>query len=122
MGMASAYLQKNSTREALESFKSNLTNLIDLVKSLDDDSKFSNANKLIYKLKKSLNSNSNNDQTNKNLNDNSNYNRDSAITSIYWMLQDPVDELKNILLNKTQLEPITNRQIDVYNRAAFNLL
>ena len=111
--MAAAYLQKNSTKEALEAFKSNLTNLVDLVKSLDYDTKFPDANKRIYRLEKSTS------QTNLN----SGNGNEAVNTAIYWMLQDPIDEDK-CFPNKTNIlaEALTNRQIDVYNRAAINLL
>lgn len=117
LGMASAYLQKNTTREALESFKSNLTNLIDLVKSLDYDTKFPHANKRIYKLDKSTS------QMRVKANRQPDEAASSQATSIYWMLQDPIDESK-FFTNRTisQHETMNNRQIDVYNRAAINLL
>ncbi len=42
----------------------------------------------------------------------------SSLTSFYWMLQDPVDEIKHeTMRNKSIGElPITNKLIDVYNR------
>lgn len=51
---------------------------------------------------------------------NSNYNR-ASLSSIYWMLQDPIDESK-YLFNKSINEIVTNRQLDMYNRASINLL
>ncbi len=43
------------------------------------------------------------------------------VSSIYWMLQDPVDEVK-FSSNTTMHESISNRQIDTYNRAAIEIL
>lgn len=49
----------------------------------------------------------------------SNNNNDDS--SIYWMLQDPIDE-SNLSFNKTLYESITNQQIDTFNRAAINII
>lgn len=50
------------------------------------------------------------------------HNTDSeTITSIYWMLQDPMDEYK-YFLNRNYSEKITNRKIDMFNRESINLL
>ena len=72
-----------------------------------------------------ININNNNANYNPNINLNSNYNYNSnnngVASSIYWMLQDPIDESK-YSLNKSVFELITNKQIDSYNRAAINLL
>jgi hypothetical protein len=46
---------------------------------------------------------------------------DSAMTSIYWMLQDPIDEVK-FFVNKTVTDKITNRKVDQFNRESINLL
>lgn len=116
LGMASAYLvQKNASREALESFKSNLTNLIDMVKSLDYDTKYPNANKRLYKI--------NDKNANTGYKDSS-FASSSQSTTIYWMLQDPIDEAKYYLNRTSQYESacLNNRQIDIYNRAAINLI
>lgn len=53
----------------------------------------------------------------------SQHNPDSSetITSIYWMLQDPMDEYK-YFLNRNYSEKITNRKIDMFNRESINLL
>ena len=52
---------------------------------------------------------------------NSNNNNNGVVSTIYWMLQDPIDESK-YTVNKSLFELITNKQIDSYNRAAINLL
>lgn len=42
------------------------------------------------------------------------------LTNIYWMLQDPIDEFKyKSFKNTTKL---TNKQIDVFNRATISLI
>lgn len=45
----------------------------------------------------------------------------SFASSVYWMLQDPIDEYK-MSINKSSSEQITNRQIDLFNRAAISIL
>lgn len=63
------------------------------------------------------NSNSNNNgQTSSNTN-----NFGNSMSSVYWMLQDPIDETK-YFYNKSLSEQLTNTQIDLYNRASINLL
>jgi len=118
--------------------------LVDLVKSLNNDSKYPHAIKqpLSFKDKNDKlkstepvnndysNSNNNNNNNNQNVNPNSNVNpnnnnlnnnNNGIASSIYWMLQDPIDESK-YSVNKSVFELITNKQIDCYNRAAINLL
>lgn len=147
--MVASYLQKNSTREALDAFKTNLSNLADLVKSLDYDTKYPNPNKRIYKLdKKSSSSSSASASSRQAMRDEQQEQSQSwtssssaasavlangdttsqgqssaaAATNIYWMLQDPIDELKCFVNRTLQPDMLTNRQIDMYNRAAINLL
>ena len=130
------YLKNNASKEAIEWFKGNLTNFVDLVKSLNNELKysFSSVKQPVTHRDKTkstefntnTNTNSNPDYNiytsanNNNLNTNGNTNNGLA-SSIYWMLQDPIDESK-YSLNKSAYELITNRQIDSYNRAAINLL
>lgn len=129
--MVESYLQKNSTHDALEAFKSNLTNLADLVKSLDYDTKFLNANKRIYKLDKISSSTTtrvhsrpvqNEQQTGSASTLTTSSSEMQSATAIYWMLQDPIDEIKCFVNRTIQPDIMTNRQIDLYNRAAINLL
>lgn len=123
LGMVASYLQKNSTREALDAFKSNLTNLADLVKSLNYDTKYPNANKRIYKLDKSTTRAQHNHQQSAGQQAQTNSGESQTVaTSIYWMLQDPIDEVKCFVNRTVQPDIMTNRQIDLYNRAAINLL
>jgi hypothetical protein len=108
--------------------------LVDLIKSLKNDFKYPHPKQpLTFKDKndrpKSTESTSNDYASNNNnnynpnidLNSNNNYNYNGIASSIYWMLQDPIDEAK-YSLNKSFFELITNKQIDSYNRAAINLL
>lgn len=97
MGMASAYINNNATKESFEAFKGNLSNLIDLVKSSNYDAKYSIPNKAFQ------------------------YDQGSANLPIYWMIQDPIDESKYVY-NQTTNDIITNKKIDMYNREAINLL
>ncbi len=132
------YFYYNSTKKALEYFKANLTNLIDTIKSLNYDYKYpmpryykERQNILNLKKSKTTTAALNEPQANK---DKSNQNEngkeakgaysmenDSAITSIYWMLQDPIDEAK-FFFNKTVTDKITNRKVDQFNRESINLL
>lgn len=110
--------------------------MVDLIKSLKNDFKYPHAKQpLTFKEKNERpkstesisndyannNNNNNNYNPNINLNSNNNYNYNGIASSIYWMLQDPIDEAK-YSLNKSVFELITNKQIDSYNRAAINLL
>lgn len=106
LGLGTWYIEYNSTAhassipihsgvgdETLEMYKTNLTSLIETIRTLKydniDDSSSSSSNS-----KDELN--------------------------IYWMLQDPIDEYKyKYLNNKTKLN---NKQIDSYNRASLSLL
>jgi hypothetical protein len=147
MGMTASYILKNSTREALDSFKSNLSSLIDLVKSTDYDSRF--ANSALYKLKsgggRGTDGSSSSSENIKKYMENANFdNYDNNepnyhSTSIYWMLQDPIDESKYLVNTSMTTSAVaataaaaattpnsdimlTNKQIDAYNRASINLL
>ena len=114
--------------------------MVDLVKSLNTDFKYPSPSKQSFTSKDksdrikstesaSSDSSSNNIPTthlnannintiNSNNNNNNNY---GIVSTIYWMLQDPIDESK-YSFNKSTFELITNKQIDCYNRAAINLL
>lgn len=118
MSMATNYIRSNTTKDSLDWFKGNLTNLIDIIKSLSYDYKYFNAQTKLSSSLYSTNNNSPYSNTNNNLNNNFNL----ISSSFYWMLQDPIDESK-YLFNKSTLEQqITNKQIDIYNRAAIDIL
>ncbi len=129
-----AYINVNSSKESFDSFKRNLTNFVENIKSINYDSKSS-----VLPSKKSnieqpyesntdrkttshTNMNSNNNGNSNNPTSNSNSASSSSQTlPIYWMLQDPIDEYK-YSLNKSVNAQITNKQIDLFNRAAINIL
>jgi hypothetical protein len=121
------------TDKWFEWFKGNLTNLVDVIKSLNYDSKYSSMG-----MPTSASSSSSTDDTSSssasmnsysskrlsnspnNLNYFNKYYSGDPISSIYWMLQDPVNEyeLDGYNLSKN----INNENIDEYNRASINLL
>ena len=127
MSLKKSYLKNNSCKEAIEWFKGNLTNFVDLVKSLNNDLKYSASSPskqpVTHKDKtdRTKPSEFNSNEYNTNAYTTNNNNNNGLSSSIYWMLQDPIDESK-YSLNKSSYEIITNRQIDSYNRAAINLL
>ena len=119
MGMATKYIRANMTKDSLDWFKGNLTNLIDLIKSLSYDFKYYNTQAKTSSSSSSSSSNSNNSpNTNNNLNNNFNL----MSSSFYWMLQDPIDESKYLFNKSITDQQITNRQIDLYNRASIDIL
>jgi hypothetical protein len=85
------------TDDTLEGYKTNLSTLIDTIKSFKEDEPLP------------LSSTSSTSSTSINFD-----------LNIYWMLQDPIDEYKyKNFKNQTKLN---NKQIDLYNRASISLL
>jgi hypothetical protein len=70
---------------------------------------------------KETNSNKNNNNSNGDNNDSQKDDDLRPLPSIYWMLQDPVDEYK-YEFNQTRQVKIKNFNIDLYNRETINLL
>ena len=101
----------NSSNDPIEWFKGNLTNLLDSVNILNNDFKYA-----------TLNRTPNTHTTTGNTITSMDTSFASSLSSpIYWMLQDPIDEEK-FYFNKSLVNQITNRQIDLYNRAAIEIL
>jgi hypothetical protein len=149
MGTAIPYFYYNSSKKALDYFRANLTNLVDTIKSLNYDYKYpmpryykeknppflkkakspgngdnlvtadkaSSASATVSQSMSGSESNSNGEPSQK-----SSGGADS-ITSIYWMLQDPVDEGKYAVNRSVAAqEGVTNRKVDQFNRESINLL
>ena len=130
------YFNYNSSKKALDWFKSNLTNLIDTVKSLNFDHKYPTPRydkeksminkKLAQEVSATVFSSSSVSSTTENNNSKAYidpFRHESAsFPSIYWMLQDPLDESKFNFNKSSPDTKITNRKIDTFNREAINLL
>ena len=116
-----SYIQMNvGTRESIEWFKGNLTNLADMINDINFD----------FIEKSTLNSAPKQPQINNYLSRTLDFESmlnvqtevPSLSSSVYWMLQDPINANKYPSSNKTLYEKITNEQIDSYNKAAINIL
>jgi len=114
--------KRKSADKWFEWFKSNLTNLVDVIKSLNYDSKYSSAG-----MSTSASTSSASSYNSKrhgmganNQNYFTQYYSGDVSSSIYWMLQDPVNEYK--FADHNLSKNINNENIDSYNRASINLL
>lgn len=105
----------NSSKDSLEWFRGNLTSLVDSIRSLNYETKYSVLNKLNEQAQTSSSSSSSSSSKANTVSST------SYLSTIYWMLQDPIDEYK-YSFNKSITEQITNKQIDLYNRAAISIL
>lgn len=128
MGMASEYMLRNaSSSEALDEFKQNLTSMVDMINSASFDMSL-NSNKVetitiprIRNPRSSRSSKSTTEKQSEKTSTSIDGASQSELSSIYWMLQDPIDESK-ITFNKSLREALTNQEIDRYNRAALSII
>lgn len=121
MGMASEYMLMNiSTKESIEWFKSNLTSLVDLIDSANFDMRLSSNDVKVASIPRRIRNkrSSSKKESEKTAIYDGNQNE---MSSIYWMLQDPIDETK-LIFNKSLRESLTNHQIDTYNRATLGII
>jgi hypothetical protein len=98
------------TKESIDCFKGNLTYLVDLIKTLSFTNTYTNQVTRPLSTSKNINTNNNNFQS-----------FGSMSSPFYWMLQDPIDEVK-YSHNKSLTEMVTNSEIDFFNRASIDIL